>query len=128
MSMTPRARSSVLAPSFTRIASGRSLTIVRNAPSALWKSIGDVFFIRRDDILPTFSSFFALIAPVHSEGGVGHLPSMPASSDDGNIAVHFLGLDVDLDELLRPRLAPGLAFAVRQEPVEAGADQHDDVG
>ena len=26
------------------------------------------------------------------------------------------------------RVAPGLALAVRQQPVEAGADQHDDVG
>ena len=42
--------------------------------------------------------------------------------------VHLLGLDIDLDELLRVRLAPGLAFAVRQQPVEAGADQHHDVG
>ena len=40
--------------------------------------------------------------------------------------VHFLGFDVDLDELLR-RLAPGLALAVRQQPVETRADQHDHV-
>ena len=42
--------------------------------------------------------------------------------------VHFLGLDVDLDEFLRARLAPGLALAVRQQPVEPRADQHHDVG
>ena len=36
MSMMPRARSSVLAPSFTRIASGRSLMMVRSTPSAPW--------------------------------------------------------------------------------------------
>ena len=41
--------------------------------------------------------------------------------------VHLLRLDVDLDELLR-RLAPGLALAVRQEPVQARADQHHDIG
>ena len=49
-------------------------------------------------------------------------------SDDLDVAVHLLGLDVDLDELLRSRLTPGLALAVRQKPVEAGADQHHDVG
>ncbi len=48
-------------------------------------------------------------------------------SDDLDVAVHLLRLDVDLDELLR-RVAPGLALAVRQEPVEPGADQHHDVG
>src|SRR5262249_49127361 len=36
ISMMLRAKSSVLAPSFTRIASGRSLMIVRSAPSAPW--------------------------------------------------------------------------------------------
>ena len=49
-------------------------------------------------------------------------------SDDLDVAVHLLRLDVDLDEFLRVRLAPGLALAVRQQPVEARADQHDDVG
>jgi hypothetical protein len=34
MSMIERAKSSVLAPSFTRIASGRCLMMVFNAPSA----------------------------------------------------------------------------------------------
>ncbi|MNK97059.1 hypothetical protein D3C87_1173740 [compost metagenome] len=41
---------------------------------------------------------------------------------DGHVTVHLGRRDVDLDELLR--LAPGLAFAVRQQPVQAGADQH----
>ncbi len=48
-------------------------------------------------------------------------------SCDLDIGVHFPGLDVDLDEFLR-RFAPGLALAVRQQPVEARADQHHDVG
>ncbi len=46
---------------------------------------------------------------------------------DLDVRVHFLGLDVDLDELLG-RIAPGLALAVGQQPVEAGAHQNDHVG
>ena len=49
-------------------------------------------------------------------------------SDDRNIAVHLLGFDIDLNELLRAKLAPRLALAVRQKPVEARADQHHDIG
>ncbi|SPC23583.1 hypothetical protein CO2235_MP70243 [Cupriavidus oxalaticus] len=45
---------------------------------------------------------------------------------DGDVAVHLGRRDVDLDELLR--LAPGLALAVRQQPVQAGADQQHHVG
>ena len=51
-------------------------------------------------------------------------------ADDGrgdlDVGVHLLRLDVDLDEFLR-RAAPGLALAVREQPVEARPDQHDDV-
>src|SRR6266851_4792909 len=78
MSMTPRARSSVLAPSLTRMASGRSLMTVRNAPSALWKSIGAEFFISLGAILAMLSSLFDLTALIQSAGGAGHLPSMPS--------------------------------------------------
>src|ERR1700721_1459417 len=125
MSITPRARSSVLAPSLTRMASGRSLTTVRSAPSAPWKSIGAEFFIKRGAILAMFSSFLALTAPTQSAAGAG----IPAQrSNDPDIRVHLLGLDVDLDDPLRSRLAPGLALAVRQKPVQASADQHHDVG
>src|ERR1035441_337224 len=46
--------------------------------------------------------------------------------DDLDVRIHFLGLDVDLDEFLR-RFAPGFALSVRQQPVETRADQHDDV-
>ncbi|SPC14616.1 hypothetical protein CT19431_MP100198 [Cupriavidus taiwanensis] len=45
---------------------------------------------------------------------------------DGDVAVHLGRRDVDLDELLRA--APGLALAVRQQPVQARADQHHHVG
>src|SRR3546814_18003124 len=47
---------------------------------------------------------------------------------DLDVAVHLSGLDIDLDELLRARLAPGLALAMRQQPVEEGAVTHADVG
>ncbi len=47
--------------------------------------------------------------------------------DDLDVGIHFLRLDVDLDELLRS-VAPGLALAVREQPVEACADQENDVG
>src|SRR5687767_8257558 len=82
MSMTPRARSSVLAPSLTRIASGRSLMTVRSTPSAPWKSIGAEFFISLGAILAMFSSFFALTASIQSAGGDGHSPSMPRRRAD----------------------------------------------
>jgi hypothetical protein len=39
------------------------------------------------------------------------------------MGAEFFMLDVDLDELLRVRLAPDLALAVREQPVEAGTDQ-----
>ena len=47
--------------------------------------------------------------------------------DDLDVGVHFLRLDVDLNELLRLG-TPGLALAVRQQPVEPRADQHHDIG
>ena len=47
--------------------------------------------------------------------------------DDLDVAIHFLRLDVDLDELLR-RIAPGLALAVRQQPIQPRADQQHDIG
>ena len=97
-------------------------------------------FISRGAILATFSSRFLLTEPVQSAGGAGHLAAHAVEQrgnagadiadqgrDDLDVRIHLLGLDIDLDELLR-RLTPGLALAVRQQPVEAGADQHDDVG
>jgi hypothetical protein len=48
---------------------------------------------------------------------------------DRDVAVHLDRRDVDLDELLRAvGCAPGLALAVRQQPVQARAHQHHDVG
>jgi hypothetical protein len=46
---------------------------------------------------------------------------------DLDVAVHLPGLDVDMDEFLRMRLAPRLALAVGQQPVQTRADQHHDV-
>src|SRR4029453_10606434 len=82
MSMMPRAKSSVLAPSLTRMASGRSLMTVRNAPSAAWKSMGAEFFMSLGAILATFSSRFALTAAPQPAGGFGQLASMPSRSPD----------------------------------------------
>ena len=88
-----------------------------------------------------FSSRFAVTAPTQSAGGGRPLAAHAVEqrgdagadvaddrSDDLDVAVHLLGLDVDLDELLRMRLTPGLALAVRQQPVQARADQHHDIG
>src|ERR1700730_13906034 len=47
--------------------------------------------------------------------------------NDLHVRVHLLGLDVDLDELLR-LIAPAFALAVRQQPVQARADQHHHIG
>src|SRR6266851_1473355 len=52
---------------------------------------------------------------------------------DADVAVHLLRRDVDLDEFLAAPVlvvlaAPGLALAVREQPVQAGADQHHHVG
>ena len=85
------------------------------------------------------------IAPVQSVGRLG-----PAGADAGeqrrhagadvadhrrgdrHVAVDLGRRDVDLDELLPPApwrvAAPGLALAVRQQPVQARADQHHHVG
>jgi hypothetical protein len=46
---------------------------------------------------------------------------------DLDVRIHLFRLDVDLDELLR-RIAPGLALAVGQEPVQPRADHHHDIG
>ena len=46
---------------------------------------------------------------------------------DRDIAVHLLGFDIHLDKLLG-LITPGRALPMRQEPIEAGTDQHDDIG
>ena len=53
---------------------------VRNAPSAPWKSIGDLLFVSRGAILAMFSSRLVLTALIQSAGGAGQLPPMPSSS------------------------------------------------
>jgi hypothetical protein len=96
--------------------------------------------------LATFLPLRSAIAPSHSAGGLGHLGADArehrryARADvadhrrvDAHVAVGLLGPDVDLDEPLPPPVlgalaAPGLALAVREQPVEARADQHHDVG
>ena len=46
---------------------------------------------------------------------------------DFDVAVHFLRLDVDLHKLSR-LVPPGLSLAVREQPIEAGADHHNRIG
>ena len=79
MSTMERVKSSALAPSLTSIASGLAFTMSRTTLSALWKLIGDGFFASVSAIFATFLSLRSVIAPVHSAGGFGQLPPMPAS-------------------------------------------------
>ena len=136
MSMTPRARSSVLAPSLTRIASGRSLMTVRKRTERAVivhrrvvvhqarRHLGDVFLaLRLDGVGPVGRRRRPVAAHAVEQRRDAGADIADHRGGDLDVAVHLLGLDVDLDELLR-RLAPGLALAVRQQPVEAGADQH----
>src|SRR3954454_6424174 len=114
MSITTRARSSVLAPSFTRIASGRSLITSRSTRNAVWKSIGLEFLPSLLAILAILASFLAVMESVHSGGGACQLRPTPAQhpppagadiahqwGGDLDVAVHLARLDVDLDEPLR---------------------------
>ena len=131
----------MLAPSLTRMASGRSLTMVRSdAERAVVVHRRVVVHQARRHLGDVLVASSPVTALVQSAGGAGHLLPMPSRSADthepmspttgatiSTLRVHLLRLDVDLDELLR-RVAPGLALAVRQEPVQARADQHDDVG
>ena len=139
--MMPRARSSVLAPSLTRMASGRSLIDpAQRAQSAvevhrrrvahqLRRHLGDVRFLARiDGVDPVGRREPATAIDAGEKGRHAGADVADHGCHDLDVAVHLLGLDVDLDELLRARLAPGLALAVRQKPVEAGAHQHHDVG
>src|SRR5262245_193446 len=155
MSTMERVKSSALAPSLTSIASGLALTMSRTTLSALWKFIGLGFFASVSAILATLPFFLSATALVHSAGGLARPLPMPASNADthepmsptrraraaladqrridAHVAVGLLRRDVDLDELLaapglRQRTAPGLALAVRQQPVQPRSDQHHHVG
>jgi hypothetical protein len=87
-------------------------------------------------IFDRFLSLRSAIAPVHSLAGVdADQQRRHAGTDvadqrrgDGHVAVDLGRGDVDLDELLGVGRAPGLALAMRQQPVQAGADQHHDIG
>src|SRR6266498_2106336 len=93
------------------------------------RHLGDVFFLLRfDGADPVGRRRRPLAAHTLEKRGYAGADVADQRSDDLDIAVHLLGLNVDLDELLRSKLAPSLALAVRQQPVEAGADQHHDIG
>ncbi len=78
MSITERAKSSVLAPSLTRIASGWSAMIVFSRPNAPWKSIGTLLFCSLGAIFATFAATLVRTAPSQSSDGFCQ-SSMPAS-------------------------------------------------
>src|SRR5690349_17571555 len=80
MSTMLRVKSSALAPSLTRYASGFALTMSRTTPSALWKFIGDGFFASVSAIFATFLLLRSAIAESQSDGGFGQLLPMSASS------------------------------------------------
>jgi hypothetical protein len=83
--------------------------------------------------LPWLVSRFWAMAPNHA-GAVEALQQRRHTRADiadhrggnGHVAVDFGWRNIDLHELLR--LAPGFAFAVRQQPVQARADQHHHIG
>ena len=82
MSTMLRVKSSALAPSLTRIASGLALTMSRTTFSALWKFIGDGSFASVSAILATFLALRSAMASSHSAGGLGQSEPMPARSAD----------------------------------------------
>ena len=86
------------------------------------------FFARFDGVGPIGRRGLPALVDAPEEGGHAGADVADQRGGDLDVAVHLLGLDVDLDELLRSGCTPGLALAVRQEPVEAGADQQHDVG
>src|SRR5262245_13195333 len=144
MSTIERVKSSAFAPSLTSIASGFALTMSRTTFSALWKFIGVGLFASVSAIFATLPFFFSATAFSHSAGGLETLPR-PASSaltqepisPTSGASMRTL-LSASCGEMstwmnfwppqsLWP-LPPGLALAVREQPVQARADQHHHVG
>ena len=79
-----RVKSSVLAPSFTSMASGLALMISRTTFNALWKFIGVGSFAKASAILARFLFLRSVIALSHSAGGLAQpapaVASIPASN------------------------------------------------
>src|SRR6202521_2887416 len=80
MSTMLRVKSSALAPSLTRMASGLALMMSRTTFSALWKFIGVGFLARVSANLATFLFLRSAMAPSQSAGALAQLGPMPASS------------------------------------------------
>ena len=80
MSTMLRVKSSALAPSLTRIASGFALMMSRTTFKALWKVIGDGFFASVSAILAMFLFFRSATAFSHSAGGFGQFDPIFASN------------------------------------------------
>src|SRR5581483_7797431 len=93
------------------------------------RHLGDVFvFLCLDGIDPIGRRRRPFVAHGAEKRGYAGADVADDRRRDFDIRVHFLRLDVDLNERLRTGFAPGLAFAVREQPVQPGSDQHHDVG
>ena len=142
MSTMLRAKSSVLAPSLTTIASGRALTTSRITLSALWKFIGDGFLRQRLGHLRQV----LVLALGDRAGPVGRrlrpssrrcrraAPTRRSRCRRSAARRSRTLLSISVGEMsiwmncFGPCRAPGLALAVRQQPVQARADQQHHVG
>src|SRR5690242_712486 len=92
------------------------------------RHLGDVLLaLGRDRAGPVRRRLGPAVAHAVEQRGDARADVADHRRGDLDVAVHLLGLDVDLNELLRC-IAPGAALAVAQQPVEAGADHHHDVG
>ena len=147
MSTMERVKSSALAPSLTSIASGLALTMSRTTFSALWKFIGFGSLASVSAILATFLLRRSQhgVQPLGRRLAASWLP-MPASSADTQepmsptsgasmrtlLSASVGEMSIWMNFCAAPGLvvlaAPGLALAVRQQPVQPRADQQHHVG
>src|ERR1044072_8102546 len=121
MSTIESVKSSTLAPSFTKMASGLALMMSFTTASALWKFIGVGFLASVSAILATLPFFFSATAFSHSAGGFDPVPislqhRATARADiadhrrvDAHIGIGFLRRDVHLDEFLATPILRALA-------------------
>ena len=85
------------------------------------------FDLGRDLVKPLFGRGFPVVAHGIQERRYTRADITNNRRSDFNIAVHFPGLDINLDKGFW-LVTPAFALAVRQQPVEARADHHHNVG